>query len=400
MITSIPDNLEIFIKNNRDLLEKKEIQCVTFHLKESVHSICIKRKVKEDSTTYIVIDLNHPNNKINIFLDDKNNITWEISNKSVQKTILIFENNVYSVNQKEKYYPVSVHDLEFFPMEIKETIFSAYSGNNSWKDFISENFYPPIKLVELTEYHNKKDYCEKLFNVRLPQSANKIPFKLLYALCCSKDYIHPEQFLLLFSWKVSINYDITPSKRKKKHIAKKYLKTFFKSRIENINEYILTDYIDMSIEMKQPIDITAGKKRIQTLHNELIDRTLAKEYRGIELSIPQTPMKYLCLPKEFILLKNKKALILEGKLNHNCVGTYVNRINSGHSIVYAATIKGEHLTIEIKYRKSKSKKLPYKIYVSQCYKAYNKVPDKDITEYVKDCVDMAAPKAIELFLKK
>ena len=65
--------------------------------------------------------------------------------------------------------------------------------------------------------------------------------------------------------------------------------------------------------------------------------------------------EYLKLPKEFILLDAPGALCQEQKRQHNCVSSYIGRIEKGSCIIYSADINGEHVTIEIRYRKTRGK---------------------------------------------
>ena len=115
-----------------------------------------------------------------------------------------------------------------------------------------------------------------------------------------------------------------------------------RNRNPNISKDTLIDYLDMAVELKEPVDITAGKKKIYKLHDEYVHRYIAKANRGIKFVIPETPLKYLELPEPFYLIKTKSALQLEGEINDNCVGTYLQKINDGHCIIYTADIDEQH----------------------------------------------------------
>ena len=111
-----------------------------------------------------------------------------------------------------------------------------------------------------------------------------------------------------------------------------------RNRNPNISKDTLIDYLDMAVELKEAVDISAGKKKIYKLHDEYVHRYIAKANRWIKFVIPETPLKYLELPEPFYLIKTKSALQLEGKINDNCVGTYLQNINGGHCIIYTADI--------------------------------------------------------------
>ena len=99
--------------------------------------------------------------------------------------------------------------------------------------------------------------------------------------------------------------DFIPSKRRCKEIGKNYIKSILKQKVteEVLYEFdfFIDDYVEMAMELKEKIDIKAGKKKIRKLHDEYAERLLKKKHRG-KIKIPETPLKYLKLPKEFILL--------------------------------------------------------------------------------------------------
>lgn len=199
----------------------------------------------------------------------------------------------------------------------------------------------------------------------------------------------------------NVNYNI--DKRKQKSIAAIYLKSFFSARLNGfsarlngIEQSIVNDYVDFSLQQGKPIDILARKKKINTLHNELAREIIRKANGRCKIIIPDTPLKYLKLPEEFTLLATQKALTDEGNINHNCVGGYGKKITSGKCVVYSADIQGEHLTIEIRCRKAKKH---YKFYVSQCYKTHNQPCSEDVLAYVNSCLENCSEKAINRYLK-
>jgi hypothetical protein len=109
----------------------------------------------------------------------------------------------------------------------------------------------------------------------------------------------------------------------------------------------LHDYIRFAEILNIPVDIKAGTHKVSRLHDEYTDKFVRKMNYGKKLDIPETPLKYIELPSEFKRLETKSALMAEGVIQHNCVGTYVDAVNRGDCVCYTADIAGEHLTIEI-----------------------------------------------------
>lgn len=326
------------------------------------------------------------------------NDKWYLENGNVKKKIIIFsKNDVYSKsNTNYRLYPTSFKDLKIFPKELISVLLPYFTESYIWKDFINDNFFPPVRFNELDLYYNKKDYLEKTFKLNLPKSINKLPLKQSYALCCAVKYIKPEQQQQIFSLKFDFDKSYNIDKRKRKSIAALYLKSLLSARLKEIDKSIVNDYIDFSLQQRRPVDILAGKRKIIALHNELAKEIIRKANGRCKIIIPDTPLKYLKLPEEFTLLATQKALTDEGNINYNCVGGYGKKIASGKCVVYSANVQGERLTIEIRCRKAKKR---YKFYVSQCYKAYNQPCSEDVLAYVNSCLENCSEKAIDRYLK-
>lgn len=404
-VTILPKGFYDVINN---LQYKEYLYTLKIGFNDRGQRIEILLKEKDDGTKYVVLKLYSKTNYIKInYVDCGDEETkrlkkWYTVHESLKRTFLIYNSkDIYTASPKgDTFYPATVSDFKYAPVEISEFILSRYSdGSMIWKDFLSENFFPPITVNALSDFHNKKEFFEKQFNVELPNSVNRLPFLNIYAACCAKDYIIPEQISFLFSHMNEIGFNFLPNKRNKKIIATDCLKKYICEKNKTVNRNVVVDYVDFSLTLKEPIDILAGKKKISEYHDTLTDRMIFKANYGKKLVIPETPLKYLKLPKEFILLNTKKALIFEGNRNHNCVGGYVDNINKGRCIIYTADIDGEHLTIDIRCRKSRKKNKKFDFYVCQCYKAYNQPCKNETLKYVNECVERSSEKAAEKYIK-
>lgn len=351
---------------------------------------------------YLVITKYQASDKIKMYNSETSSIKYDSGGRYKLLTLIIYDDKGMQVamgygGNIRSYRPCTAKDIGQLSKELKELLFSLYSKDSMlYKDMIRDDFYPPIPIERLSEIYSKKDYLEELFKVSLPKSANKHSFKYLYAACCTFKYIKEDQFPLMFNSPFEPN-DFTPSIRRRKQIAKDFIQEFMERRIKaNINPNVLIDYIDFSCELKENIDVLAGKKKITRLHDEYSQRIIAKTNRGKKLEIPETPLKYLELPSEFHMLKTKKAVLTEGVINHNCVGTYIDYINSGDCIIFSADVNNEHLTIEVCCRKLREK---YDMWLNQCYTRCNQSCKPETYEYVEKCINEAIPKANEVFAK-
>ena len=69
----------------------------------------------------------------------------------------------------------------------------------------------------------------------------------------------------------------------------------------------------------------------------------------------------------------------------------------GSCIIYSADINGEHVTIEIRYRKTRGK---YTFIVPQCLKMWNECCSEETLKYVKEQVKEAGEQAVKKYERK
>lgn len=372
---------------------------IQLQLKNPSFKIYVNFSTKESGENYLAIKVY----KVKIFYVDVFHDNSYLEHGNYSNELLIYsENSIYSKNYNNKYYPATFKSLRNFPDELIAVLAKYFfRGTSVWKDFVKDRFFPPIKIAEVCKFYNKKDYLDKTFDLCLPKSVNKLPLSQSYAACCALKYVNDEQTQLLFSsqFDFSVKYNI--DKRKRKSIGAKYLCALMSRSFPNENmQSIIGDYIYYSLLMNVKINVFAGKKKTIRLHDELAEKVMLKANRSSKTKIKETPLKYLEMPKEFVRLKTQRALIAEGMRNHNCVGGYWKRVSEGKSLIYSATIQDEHLTIEIQFRKSRSKIKKYNFYVNQCYKAYNRPCSPGVLEYVNECLERNSEKAIEEFIDK
>lgn len=397
-IERMPEEFDELVNSINNALDSTSLTFATFRIKDFMCKIDVKIYTKEMGESALEL-LVYNNLKTICYNPSTNKYYLENNGRPSKKIVFFSKTSVYSQNAKDKLYPTNFKDLAVFPQEIIALLLPHFTKTKIWKDFIDDNFYPPVKLNELPLFFNRKNYLEKTFGLDLPKSVNKMPLNQSYAICCAIKYVKPEHQHLMFSIKIDFDEKYNISKLECKIIAKKYLKSLLSTRMQavKLDENIINDYIDFSLQQSTPIDILAGKKKIIDLHNQLAEEITRKSYRCGKITFPETPLKYLRLPKEFLLLKTQKALIEEGKINHNCVGGYGKKIIAGKCVIYSANIQDEHLTIEIMFKQTKNR---YKFYVAQCYKAYNRPCSDEALAYVKECIDNCSEIAIAQYLKR
>lgn len=201
-------------------------------------------------------------------------------------TILIYPDGAVMTarpNFDRKYYPTTVKNvIQRLPGDIQKALFEELAGNSLlYKDFMTDTFLATMRLTDLDKKFNKLDYFKSVFHdVDFPKTANKMNCYELYAIGCAAKYIKPEQAGLMFEkeYRVDKVQDFIPSKRRCKEIGENYIKSILKQKVtEDVLhefDFFIDDYVEMAMELKEKIDIKAGKKKIRKLHDEYAERLL------------------------------------------------------------------------------------------------------------------------------
>ncbi len=391
--------------------QKGQVEYITvgFDEREICKMVSVTLTKSFAGKTYLSITF-RASHSVEIYFDNQAGICLQSSETKARykvkgkPTVIIIHgpDTPYSSTRGGAYYPTTFSLLKNAPKNVAEEICKAFSpAPNVTYDFIREGFFPSVAMLKALSYHNKKEYLEKEFRLTLTKSINSYSAASAFIACRAAKYILPEQQNYLLEniiengrWEENHGY-----KNREKQLVAEYIAAVIQTRLEkrcvSIDANIVDDYVQMSVDAKKPIDILAGKKEIVKRHDELACEAVKRANRKTVLKFPSTPLMYLKLPKEFQMLKTKKAYEMEGKIQYNCVYSYIDKTNSGKCVIYSAVINSECVTIEVAYNARKKK-----IWVKQCLKKYNAPCSKKTLDYVCDCVDKASPKAIEQFEKK
>lgn len=206
-------------------------------------------------------------------------------------TILIYPDGAVMTakpNFTNKYYQTTVKNvIQKLPSDIQKALFEEFAGNSLlYKDFMADKFLATMKLTDLNKKFNKLDYFKSVFpEVDFPKMANKINCYELYAIGCAAKYIEPEQVELLLEKEYLVDkvQDFIPSKRRCKEIGKNHIKNILKQRLidDASCEFgsLVDAYVEMAVQLKEKINIKAGKKKMRKLHDKYAERLLKKKHR-------------------------------------------------------------------------------------------------------------------------
>lgn len=311
-------------------------------------------------------------------------------NKKINSKLVIYdEKNIYC-NRNSKFFPANLKSFNWVNSDVIKLIMDYYSNKNIfWKDVLKDylnnkshvNSFP-IQLSLIWESHSKKELFEKRFNIELDNAINKYSIFNAYLMANAMKYVKKEEYQKLKSLSnkelikcCSVN-----------DLFEMYYKKHLKNYIDDCDHHLyIEDYCFMSIKMKKTFNLKIKSfNRLVNEHNELAIIYNSKFVKKIKIPENSVFLK-LKLPKEYKLIKTKKALIEEAVLNRNCVASYDDKINKGSSVIYTRIYKDKRYTIEIKKKTSKGK---HTFYVNQLYgKKNSKAPEElhnELNSLIKD----------------
>ena len=342
-------------------------------------------------------------------IEDKNKIKFIPDvNPNSNRTITINQNNEWYIKPKNKRpFNATLKTIlkkEYLPAESKDLLkpyitelFKQFTLKNKALNSIlaelknkKEEYDIPISIKYLIEnYKNniqiikelyKKPYTHPLFNkitlktaIALSKVLNKIPLN------------YQSDAILAVK-----NRGLENNLSKPKEILKNVLECFFLERIKPSSSenspminFAIIDYIDMSLRLKRPINFSIkSEKRMILEHNRLANEIEDKKLAEIKLS-KNSPFKRLQMPNNIIPLLDRDSLIDESNFNHNCVKSYIPKINEGKCAIYSyRPTPNERYTTEIAYNKNKN------IFeLAQIAGFANSKPQNDIIAYVQKAID-------------
>lgn len=134
----------------------------------------------------------------------------------------------------------------------------------------------------------------------------------------------------------------------------------YPKNLKEAHDRISEEYLEMQDKKRQKAD----KERQARFEKEFLQRLEEISWRD---------SKYLIRP-----LRNRKEFNKEGRNNHNCVASYYERATDGETSIFVLRKVGAEeesfVTVEIDLKKWKLK---------QCYGKGNRLPEKEVTEWVE-----------------
>ena len=346
----------------------------------------VYKQIEDNKEIRFIPDVN-PNSNRTITINQNNE--WYIKPKRKRPF-----NATLSTILKKEYIPARSKD--FFKPYITE-LFKQFALKNkalnsmiiALKDEKQECDIPVSIKYLIENYKNNIQIIKELYkNPHIHPLFNKIPLKIAMALSkiLNKIPLNYQSDAILAIKK----HGLEDKTLKPKEILENTLECFFLERIKpNKSEnspmlnFAIMDYINMSLRYKKPINFNIkSEKRMILEHNRLASEIEDKKLAEIKLS-KNSPFKKLQMPSNIIPLLDRDSLIDESNFNHNCVKSYIPKINEGKCVIYSyRPTPNVRYTTEIVYNKSKN------IFeLAQIAGFANSIPENNIIAYVQKAID-------------
>ena len=267
-----------------------------------------------------------------------------------------------------------------------------------YNDYLNKNdscLDVPINFSLLKLAKNKRHLLEiylfssKRKKYKLYKSFNRKTLNESYSIIKAKKYINNNEISLFLS---KDNIEIEKIWEEKlrvetylyKHLSQN-LNSFLKEKEEKNIQMYIKDYINMLVELKGKVKYDPNIKsfnKLKRVHLNIAMIYAKVKYKDLEVILDKkNPFLKLNLPKDIKRLETKEEFFIEGKVNQNCVFSYIPAVNNGECIIYSYLHNNKRYTIEIRYHK----KLGFYLSQIKGYFNSNNIP-KEVIKYIKDSI--------------
>lgn len=264
-------------------------------------------------------------------------------------------------------------------------------------DFLDKNNYRldvPIKFSLLKLAKNKKHLLElylsssKRKKYSLYKSFNRKSLNESYSIIKAEKYIKNNEISIFLSKDIGMNKISDEKLRIETYLYKHLSENLFGILKEKENKDIVTyikDYINMLVELKGKVKYDPNIKsfnKLKRVHLNIAMIYAEVKYKDLEVILEKkNPFLKLNLPKDIKRLETKEDFFIEGKLNQNCVFSYIPSVNNEECIIYTYLHNNKRYTIEIRYHK----KLGFYLNQIKGYFNSNDIP-KEVLKYIKNSI--------------
>lgn len=219
------------------------------------------------------------------------------------------------------------------------------------KDYTEQSAYSAIPLSVINESHSKRELIAKYYGEdKAFKRNNKEPIGYGIFLARVSRIVKSEELQKLFGF----NPGYISIGRAKTDLVEPLARYIYGALPENEkakNPYIrnsIEDAITMSNNKRQliPVSFTSIKKIVEW-HDSMIPIGTYVTDERMEIK-KDSKFKNLKLPKDCIRLTTTRQMVMEGNFQHNCVATYISKVNKDECSIWSQRKSdGTRNTIEI-----------------------------------------------------
>lgn len=248
------------------------------------------------------------------------------------------------------------------------------------KDYTEQSAYSAIPLSVINESHSRRELIAKYYGEdKAFKRNNKEPIGYGIFLARVSRIVKPEELQKLFGF----NPGCISIGRAKNDLVKPLVQYICETTPNNnmrdsFVQCLVEDAVAMNINKRQLVPISfKTTDEVLKWHDDMTpfgSYTTAERMRIKK----DSKFKNLKLPKDCTKLTTTKQMVMEGDFQHNCVATYINKVNADECSIWSQRKPdGTRNTIEIKIKQGK-------YYIAQMRAFANQAPlQEDLDEIQK-----------------
>lgn len=352
---------------------KNSINCVIINYSQTAQAVYIGFFVA-DRVTYEYIEERSFNTfiknekRIRGFSYSKDGILYGHSTPRAKPKEFNPSFSMYFATKETKHWPCTMKDL--FSVHKYSGLFESVvyfimlffgETNPLWKDlakdYTEQSAYSAIPLSVINESHSRRELIAKYYGEdKAFKRNNKEPIGYGIFLARVSRIVKSEELQKLFGF----NPGYISIGRAKTDLVKPLARYIYGALPENEkakNPYIrnsIEDAITMSNNKRQliPVSFTSIKKIVEW-HDSMIPVGTYVTDERMEIK-KDSKFKNLKLPKDCIRLTTTRQMVMEGNFQHNCVATYISKVNEDKCSIWSQRKPdGTRNTIEIGIERGK-----------------------------------------------
>lgn len=251
------------------------------------------------------------------------------------------------------------------------------------KDYTEQSAYSAIPLSVINGSHSRRELIAKYYGEdKAFKRNNKEPIGYGIFLARVSRIVKPEELQKLFGF----NPGCISIGRAKNDLVKPLVQYICEATPNNnmrdsFVQCLVEDAVAMNINKRQLVPISfKTTDEVLKWHDDMTPFGLYTTAERMRIK-KDSKFKNLKLPKDCTKLTTTKQMVMEGDFQHNCVATYINKVNADECSIWSQRKPdGTRNTIEIKIKQGK-------YYIAQMRAFANQAPLQEDLDEIQKAID-------------